>query len=216
MSSHIPSKALYFEIYLASPLIVDGSVGLHFPITTAYILFLFYYMFSSMSRYFFIFIHLIFCLEGLIYSSFFKSLGLWIFLKAIVRSSKLYAMHTISSSCMTFFKIESLNFSRNLSQVNHFQFFFNRHNITSISGVSPTNFVALYILLFFSCFLLLLWFLWVFSWTFSVSQVTLSLSFICWVLCLILATLLLLRIMVFLIVFFVKVLFFLYNFFTFS
>ena len=41
LRSHIISKTLYLDIYLASPLIVDCIGVIHCPITIAYILFLF-------------------------------------------------------------------------------------------------------------------------------------------------------------------------------
>ena len=52
LSSHITSKTLGLESYLLFPLIVDCIYGIHCPITIVYILFLFSWMISYLSRYF--------------------------------------------------------------------------------------------------------------------------------------------------------------------
>ena len=78
LRSHTTLKTLYFEMYLASSLIVDCSDGLHCTINIAQILSLFYCMMSSLSSYLLSFISHVFCLDGIFYSSYIEYSGMCI------------------------------------------------------------------------------------------------------------------------------------------
>ena len=122
----------------ASPLIVNLSGSVHFPMTIPYNLFIFSLKISSWSMYLYTRVSHIFILIFYSSSFFVRSSGMWLVSKFVTGSFRSVIILTISSAFLMFFRTYFFRTFFNLSNVTHwFNILVINTWTTFSSGVSP-------------------------------------------------------------------------------